>query len=218
MMTWGWEINTRTTFCAQNHPPPPQSWASIRTTERVSEPPRVRISVLRGSQPLTSRLPSQQSTQLRVKLEACYTHHSICEQGRKGRPRLPLDPGGSITPTSRSLAGEKRHLRPSSSQNRPGFQDLKGRCWHGVGRGFSIASGTSTGHVGRLSAGTLEPLRGGAAVGQIRSVWRASHRQRVLWNQFLSILRDIQGPSQESQEGSYLRSYHGLNSTGGCRA
>ena len=25
MTTWGWEINTRTTFCAQNHPPPPKA-------------------------------------------------------------------------------------------------------------------------------------------------------------------------------------------------
>ena len=109
MTTWGWEINTRTTFCAQNHPPPPHSWASLQTTERVSEPPRVRISVLRGSQPLTSRLPSQQSTQLRVKLEACYTHHSICEQGRKGRPRFLWTQGGPLPPPP-GLLQEKRGI------------------------------------------------------------------------------------------------------------
>lgn len=79
------------------------------------------------------------------------------------------------------------------------FWHIKRTRWKAVGRDPGAAEG-----------------RGGA--GQIRSVWHASHRQRVLWNQFLSTLRDIQGPSQESQGGRCPQSYHGLNSTGGCRA
>ena len=57
-----------------------------------------------------SRLPSQQSTQLRVKLEICYTHHSICEQGRKGTPKASSGPRGVPLPPPPGLLQEKRGI------------------------------------------------------------------------------------------------------------
>ena len=81
-----------------------------------------------GSQPLPQRLPSQQRTQLRVKLETCCTYFSVRQQ-KKNVLKMPKAFSGSRRSHSPQLhVSRKRHearLRPLSPQDGPGFQGLE---------------------------------------------------------------------------------------------